>query len=65
MEKLTYMVMIKIVRRSNNNNPNIEGEILDPNLSNRKNGLDWEQNKVTNFNNKNGKPPRNQKRPKP
>ncbi|MEJ5052592.1 hypothetical protein WH221_22395 [Chryseobacterium culicis] len=49
-----------------NNNPNVEGRVIDGNLGKRKNALDWEQNKVNDYSQgNNGQGPRFQKRPQP
>ncbi|WP_454046416.1 hypothetical protein [Chryseobacterium sp. Marseille-Q8038] len=45
--------------------PNVGGRVIDGNLGNRKNALDWEKDKVDAFKNaNNGVSPLNQKRPK-
>ena len=54
------------LRTKYGNDPNVGGRVVEDNLGNRQQGLDWEQAQVDDFGRQNGgRGPREQKRPQP
>jgi hypothetical protein len=53
------------IKTKYNNDPNVKGKVIEKDMPNRKDALEWEQGKVNEYNKEFKEPPQRQQRPLP